>query len=56
MRRSPRPRARRCGKSLTAENLKQEAAYLRGKGRASFERPYGLAWLLQLVRGAARMG
>ena len=35
-------------KSLTAENLKQEAAYLRGTGRASFERPYGLAWLLQL--------
>jgi hypothetical protein len=24
-------------------------AYLRGKGRASFERPYGLAWLLQLA-------
>jgi hypothetical protein len=35
-------------KSLTAENLKQETAYLRGAGRASFERPYGLAWLLQL--------
>jgi hypothetical protein len=35
-------------KSLTAENLKQEAAYLQGVGRASFERPYGLAWLLQL--------
>jgi len=35
-------------KSLTAQNLKQEAAYIRGKGRASFERPYGLAWLLQL--------
>src|SRR5438874_4937821 len=35
-------------KSLTAENLKQEAAYLRGEGRGSFERPYGLAWLLQL--------
>src|SRR5438132_4091753 len=35
-------------KSLTAENLKQEAAYIRGEGRASFERPYGLAWLLQL--------
>src|SRR5436309_11875892 len=34
--------------SLTAENLKAEAAYLRGDGRASFERPYGLAWLLQL--------
>jgi hypothetical protein len=36
-------------KSLSAENLKQEAAYLRGEGRASFERPYGMAWLLQLV-------
>ena len=35
-------------KSLTAENLKQEATYIRGEGRASFERPYGLAWLLQL--------
>jgi hypothetical protein len=35
--------------SLTAENLAQEAAYLRGEGRASFERPYGLAWLLQLT-------
>ena len=35
-------------KSLTAENLKREATYLRGEGRASFERPYGLAWLLQL--------
>ena len=36
------------GKDLTAENLQQEAAYLRADGRASFERPYGLAWLLQL--------
>ena len=35
--------------SLTTENIAQEAAYLRAKGRASFERPYGLAWLLQLV-------
>lgn len=35
--------------SLTAENMAQEAAYLRGEGRASFERPYGLAWFLQLV-------
>ena len=35
--------------SLTAENIAQEAAYLRGDGRASFERPYGLAWLLQLA-------
>jgi hypothetical protein len=36
-------------RSLTAENIVQEAAYLRGEGRASLERPYGLAWLLQLV-------
>ncbi|MGH8101739.1 MAG: DUF2891 domain-containing protein [Chthoniobacterales bacterium] len=35
-------------KSLTSENLKREATYLRGEGRVSFERPYGLAWLLQL--------
>lgn len=35
-------------KSLSAANLKQEAAYLQGEGRASFERPYGLSWLLQL--------
>ncbi|HTW79237.1 MAG TPA: DUF2891 domain-containing protein [Terracidiphilus sp.] len=35
--------------SLTAENIAREAAYLRGEGRASFERPYGLAWLLQLA-------
>jgi len=34
--------------SLTAENLKQEAAYVKGEGRSSFERPYGLSWLLQL--------
>ncbi|MEO7724911.1 MAG: DUF2891 domain-containing protein [Chthoniobacterales bacterium] len=35
--------------SLTSDNIKAEAAYLEGKGRASFERPYGLAWLLQLA-------
>jgi hypothetical protein len=35
--------------SLSAEHITQEAAYLRAEGRASFERPYGLAWLLQLV-------
>jgi Protein of unknown function (DUF2891) len=35
--------------SLTVENVAQEAAYLRAEGRASFERPYGLSWLLQLV-------
>jgi len=31
------------------EHLAAEVAYLEGKGRVSFERPYGLAWLLQLV-------
>lgn len=34
--------------SLTRENIAQEVIYLKGEGRASFERPYGLAWLLQL--------
>ena len=36
-------------KSLTKENIAEESTYLRGEGRASFERPYGLAWLLQLA-------
>jgi hypothetical protein len=35
--------------SLTAQNIAGEVAYLRGPGRASFERPYGLAWLLALA-------
>jgi hypothetical protein len=35
-------------RSLTAENLAAEAAYLDAPGRAAFERPYGLAWLLAL--------
>jgi len=36
-------------RSLTPANLATEAAYLKTPGRASFERPYGLAWLLQLA-------
>lgn len=36
-------------KSLSAKNLNAELAYLNGPGRVSFERPYGLAWLLQLA-------
>jgi hypothetical protein len=36
-------------RSLSAANLAEEAAYLKRAGRASFERPYGLAWLLQLA-------
>lgn len=35
--------------SLTAPNIAAELAYLRHEGRASFERPYGLAWLLKLA-------
>jgi len=35
--------------SLTADNLRREAEYVLGEGRDSFERPYGLAWLLQLA-------
>lgn len=37
------------GQNLTPENIKGEVAYLTTPGRASFERPYGLAWLLQLT-------
>jgi hypothetical protein len=37
------------GRSLTEENLAAELRYLQAKGRTSFERPYGLAWLLQLA-------
>lgn len=33
---------------LTPEHLAAELRYLEGRGRISFERPYGLAWLLQL--------
>jgi Protein of unknown function (DUF2891) len=36
-------------RSLTDRHIAIEAAYLRGAGRTSFERPYGLAWLLQLA-------
>src|SRR5215470_9465191 len=35
--------------SFSAENVAAEVAYLRAPGRASFERPYGLAWLLALA-------
>ncbi len=43
------PRARAAlAKSLTPANITAEAAYLSAPGRVSFERPYGLAWLLQL--------
>ena len=43
------PRARAAlAASLTPERIAAEVRYLEGPGRVSFERPYGLAWLLQL--------
>ncbi len=48
--------------SLTAENIAQEVAYLNAEGRASFERPYGLAgscnsgWNCASGRRPNRMG
>jgi Protein of unknown function (DUF2891) len=35
--------------SFTPEKVAGEVAYLEGTGRATFERPYGLAWLLHLA-------
>jgi hypothetical protein len=35
-------------RSIIPEHITAEVAYFIGKGRVSFERPYGLAWLLQL--------
>jgi hypothetical protein len=43
------PARQALGRSLTEANLRREAAYLAGAGRETFERPYGLAWLLQLA-------
>ena len=45
---APRARAE-LARSFTTENMAAEASYLAGPGRTSFERPYGLAWLLQLA-------
>jgi len=36
-------------KNLTQENILAEVAYFKQKGRASFERTYGWAWLLKLA-------
>ncbi|WP_373492003.1 DUF2891 domain-containing protein [Parasphingorhabdus sp.] len=35
--------------NFTAEKISGELAYIQGDDRASFERPYGLAWFLQLT-------
>jgi hypothetical protein len=34
--------------SLTPANIAGETVYIKGEGRITFERPYGLAWLLRL--------
>lgn len=39
----------RLGQSFTDENIADELAYYNSPGRTSFERPYGIAWYLQLV-------
>jgi Protein of unknown function (DUF2891) len=36
-------------RSFTAENIAGELAFLKRPDRSSFERPYGLAWLLKLA-------
>jgi hypothetical protein len=43
------PARRAIAQSLTAANISLEVEYLAGEGRKTFERPYGLAWLLQLA-------
>jgi DUF2891 family protein len=40
---------RAVAQSLTSANIAQEVKYLQAENRTSFERPYGLAWLLQLA-------
>jgi hypothetical protein len=35
--------------SLTPQNIATEVTYITATGRDSFERPYGIAWLLQLA-------
>jgi hypothetical protein len=36
-------------RNITERSIAGEVAYIEGEGRSSFERPYGLAWLLQLA-------
>ncbi|MGH9870321.1 MAG: DUF2891 domain-containing protein [Candidatus Polarisedimenticolia bacterium] len=43
-----KPALEAVGRSIAPEAVAAEVRYLEGPGRASFERPYGLAWLLQL--------
>ena len=45
---APRARAE-VAASLTPAHVAEEVRYMQGAGRTTFERPYGLAWLLQLA-------
>jgi len=42
-------------RSITPANIAQETAYMNAPGRATFERPYGLAWLLALAQELREM-
>jgi hypothetical protein len=51
------PKARQAlARSLTPEHMAAEVRYLGGAGRSDFERPYGLAWLLQLAADLQEWG
>jgi hypothetical protein len=41
---------------LNAQSLQEELAFFRGPGGATFERPYGWAWLLELQAELVRLG
>jgi hypothetical protein len=41
---------------LTASNIAQELAFFNGPGGATFERPYGWTWLLELQAELIRLG
>lgn len=44
------------GRNLSEENLAAEVRFLSHPARAAFERPYGLAWLLQLAAELRSLG
>ena len=45
----------RLGRHLTASNIAQELEFFNGPGGATFERPYGWAWLLELQAELIRL-
>jgi hypothetical protein len=46
----------RLDRHLTASNIARELAFFNGPGGATFERPYGWAWLLELQAELIRLG